>query len=113
LAGLGIEDDAALVSELQGKGVAERFVRTLREQSLWRRLADGIGDLRQPVSPSPEIYRTEWLLELRVTAHARNVHRGDSTGDSVIVRQSVQRIGAATHRGGRERYPTDLDPLLL
>jgi putative transposase len=63
LAWLGIEDDAALVGEPQGNGVAERFIRTLKEQCLWARLAEDVDDLRQDVARFIETYNNEWLIE--------------------------------------------------
>jgi putative transposase len=60
---LGIEDDAAFVGEPQGNGVAERFMRTLKEQCLWSRLFDDVDDLRQGVAIFIETYNNEWLIE--------------------------------------------------
>ena len=59
---LGIEDDAAFVGEPQGNGVAERFIRTLKEQCLWARLCDDVDDLRQAVATFIETYNNEWLI---------------------------------------------------
>jgi putative transposase len=60
---LGIEDDTAFVGERQGNGVAERFIRTLKEQCLWARLCDDVDDLRQAVATFIENYNNEWLIE--------------------------------------------------
>ena len=60
---LGIEDDAAFVGEPQGNGVAERFMRTLKEQCLWSRLFEDVDDLRQGVATFIETYNDEWLIE--------------------------------------------------
>jgi putative transposase len=60
---LGIEDDAAFVGEPQGNGVAERFIRTLKEQCLWAKLCDDVDELRQSVATFVELYNTEWLIE--------------------------------------------------
>jgi putative transposase len=60
---LGIEDDAAFVGEPQGNGVAERFIRTLKEQCLWSRLFIDVDDLRQGVTNFTETYNNEWLIE--------------------------------------------------
>jgi putative transposase len=60
---LGIEDDAAFVGEPQGNGVAERFMRTLKEQCLWSRLFDDVDDLRQGVGAFVELYNEQWLIE--------------------------------------------------
>jgi putative transposase len=60
---LGIEDDAAFVGEPQGNGVAERFMRTIKEQCLWSRLFEDVDDLRQGVATFIETYNDEWLIE--------------------------------------------------
>jgi putative transposase len=60
---LGIKDDAAFVGEPQGNGVAERFIRTLKEQCLWARLCDDVDDLRQAVATFIETYNNQWLIE--------------------------------------------------
>ena len=60
---LGIEDDAAFVGEPQGNGVAERFIRTLKEQCLWARLCDDVDDLRQAIATFVETYNNQWLIE--------------------------------------------------
>jgi len=60
---LGIEDDAAFVGEPQGNGVAERFIRTLKEQCLWSKLFEDTDKLRQAVASFIETYNTEWLIE--------------------------------------------------
>jgi transposase InsO family protein len=60
---LGIQDDAAFVGEPQGNGVAERFMRTLKEQCLWSRLFEDTDDLRQGVATFIETYNNEWLIE--------------------------------------------------
>jgi len=97
LAWLGIEDDAAFVGEPQGNGVAERFIRTLKEQCLWARLCADVDDLRQGVVSFIETYNNEWLIERLGHRTPREVlNEGDSSGSSVIVRESVQRTGAAT-----------------
>ena len=63
LSWLGIVDDAAFVGEPQGNGVAERFMRTLKEQCLWSRLFEDVDDLRQGVAAFVDAYNDEWLIE--------------------------------------------------
>ena len=63
LSWLGIEDDAAFVGEPQGNGVAERFMRTLKEQCLWSKLFEDVDDLRQGVGAFIELYNEQWLIE--------------------------------------------------
>ena len=43
---LGIEASPSFVREPQGNGVAERFIRTLKENLLWARTFDTIEELR-------------------------------------------------------------------
>jgi transposase InsO family protein len=43
---LGIEASPSFVREPQGNGVAERFIRTLKENLLWARTFDTIDELR-------------------------------------------------------------------
>jgi transposase InsO family protein len=63
LSWLGIADDAAFVGEPQGNGVAERFMRTLKEQCLWSQLFEDVDDLRQGVAAFVDAYNNEWLIE--------------------------------------------------
>jgi putative transposase len=63
LAWLGIKDDAAYVGEPECNGVAERFIRTLKEQCLWAELYEDVDHLRQAVARFTELYNTEWLIE--------------------------------------------------
>jgi putative transposase len=43
--------------------VAERFMRTIKEQCLWSRLFDDVDDLRRGVATFIETYNNEWLIE--------------------------------------------------
>jgi putative transposase len=63
LAWLGISDDASFVGEPECNGVAERFIRTLKEQCLWAELYEDVDHLRQAVGSFTELYNTEWLIE--------------------------------------------------
>lgn len=59
---LGMLDDAAFVGEPECNGVAERFIRTLKEQCLWTQLFDDVDHLRQGVAAFTELYNTEWII---------------------------------------------------
>jgi len=63
IAWLGISDDAAYVGEPECNGVAERFIRTLKEQCLWAELYEDVDHLRQAVAAFTELYNTQWLIE--------------------------------------------------
>ena len=44
---LGFESSPAFVASPEGNGIAERFVRTLKEQLLWVRTFETVEELRQ------------------------------------------------------------------
>jgi transposase InsO family protein len=60
---LGIESSPAFVREPEGNGVAERFIRTLKEQLLWVRTFETVEELRLALLDFKERYNREWLCE--------------------------------------------------
>jgi transposase InsO family protein len=60
---LGIESSPAFVREPEGNGVAERFIRTLKEQLLWVRTFDTVEELRLALLEFKERYNHEWLCQ--------------------------------------------------
>jgi len=60
---LGIEDDASYVGEPECNGVAERFMRTLKEQCLWTEQFEDTEHLRQAVATFTSDFNNEWLIE--------------------------------------------------
>jgi putative transposase len=60
---LGITSSPAFVREPEGNGVAERFIRTLKEQLLWVRTFDTVEELRLALLEFKERYNREWLCE--------------------------------------------------
>jgi putative transposase len=60
---LGITSSPAFVREPEGNGVAERFIRTLKEQLLWVRTFDTVEDLRLALLEFKERYNRQWLCE--------------------------------------------------
>jgi transposase InsO family protein len=60
---LGITASPAFVREPEGNGVAERFIRTLKEQLLWVRTFDTVEELRLALLEFQERYNREWLCE--------------------------------------------------
>jgi len=60
---LGIASSPAFVREPEGNGVAERFIRTLKEQLLWVRSFDTVEELRQTLLEFKERYNRAWLCE--------------------------------------------------
>jgi putative transposase len=60
---LGITSSPAFVREPEGNGVAERFIRTLKEQLLWVRTFDTVEELRLALLAFKERYNRQWLCE--------------------------------------------------
>ncbi len=60
---LGIESSPSFVKAPEGNGVAERFIRTLKEQLLWVRTFDTVEELRQAVLDFKERFNRHWLLQ--------------------------------------------------
>ena len=59
---LGIEASPAFVREPEGNGVAERFIRTLKEKLLWVRTFDTIEELRAGLAEFVNHYNHTWLV---------------------------------------------------
>jgi putative transposase len=60
---LGIVSSPAFVREPEGNGVAERFIRTLKEQLLWVRTFDTVEELRAALLEFKDRYNRGWLCE--------------------------------------------------
>ena len=60
---LGMISSPAFVREPEGNGVAERFIRTLKEQLLWVRTFDTVEELRLALLEFKERYNQQWLCE--------------------------------------------------
>ena len=59
----GIENSPSFVREPEGNGVAERFIRTLKENLLWVRSFDTIEELRLALLAFKRTYNAQWMLE--------------------------------------------------
>ena len=59
---LGIEASPSFVREPEGNGVAERFIRTLKENLLWVRTFDTIEELRAALVEFARRYNETWLV---------------------------------------------------
>jgi putative transposase len=59
---LGIEASPSFVREPQGNGVAERFIRTLKENLLWVQTFDTIEELRIALIGFAKHYNETWLI---------------------------------------------------
>ena len=79
----GIESSPAFVGSPEGNGVAERFVRTLKEQLLWVETFETVEDLRRALQAFRDTHNRHWLV-------ARHDYRTPSQ-----VRQELVPIQAA------------------
>ena len=59
----GIESSPSFVREPEGNGVAERFIRTLKENLLWVRSFETIEELRLALLAFKRTYNEHWMLE--------------------------------------------------
>jgi len=62
IAFLGIESSPSFVRQPEGNGVAERFIRTLKENFLWVHTFDTIEDLRRGLQEFVAHYNATWLV---------------------------------------------------
>jgi transposase InsO family protein len=60
---LGITSSPAFIRAPEGNGVAERFIRTLKEQLLWVRTFRTVEELRQALQAWLVTYNEQWLVE--------------------------------------------------
>ncbi len=60
---LGIASSPAFVRAPEGNGVAERFIRTLKEQLLWVQTFRTVEELRQTLQAWLVTYNEPWLVE--------------------------------------------------
>ena len=63
IAFFGIESSPSFVREPEGNGVAERFIRTLKENVLWVRSFETIEELRLALLALKQTYNEQWMLE--------------------------------------------------
>ena len=58
----GIESSPSFVRQPEGNGVAERFIRTLKENLLWVRTFETIEELRIALQDFARRYNETWLV---------------------------------------------------
>ena len=59
----GINPSFAFIEQPQTNGVAERFIRTLKEQVIYGRVFQNLEELREAVRRFIDIYNRDWLVE--------------------------------------------------
>jgi transposase InsO family protein len=75
---LGISQSPAFVGEPQCNGVAERFMRTVKEQAIWGRRFQTIAEAKEVIGQFIETYNAEWRIErlgFRSPSQARAEYR--------------------------------------
>ena len=60
---LGMTSSPSFVREPEGNGVAERFVRTLKENLLWARHFATVAELVEALRDFRRLYNQGWLIE--------------------------------------------------
>ena len=59
----GINPSFAFIEQPQTNGVAERFVRTLKEQVIYGRVFQNLQEVSEAVRGFVDTYNREWLVE--------------------------------------------------
>jgi len=59
---LGIRSSPSFVREPQGNGIAERFVRTLKENLLWIKRFRTVEELRLALLKFKDAYNHKWMI---------------------------------------------------
>ena len=75
LAFLGMTSSPSFVREPEGNGVAERFIRTLKENLLWVRHFATVGELVEALRDFKRTYNERWLIERHGFRSPRQVRR--------------------------------------
>jgi transposase InsO family protein len=84
---LGIRSSPSYVAQPEGNGVAERFVRTLKEQVLWVKHFDTVETLREALQGFRTSYNENWLV-------ARHGYRTPSQVRAALARPSPRDAAA-------------------
>lgn len=82
----GITSSPAFVRQSEGNGVAERAIRTLKEQLLWVRHFASVEELRRALAAFAVEYNASWLRE----------RHGYKTPDQIRAEQKALETDAAT-----------------
>jgi putative transposase len=76
----GITTSFAFVSEPETNGVAERFMRTLKEQAVYGRIFRTVQDVQEAVGAFVELYNEQWLLEKNRGRSPREMRQDRNAG---------------------------------
>ena len=85
---LGIEASPSFVREPEGNGVAERFIRTLKENLLWVRTYKTIEELRAELVAFARRYNETWLTRGMDTKRPRGSERSKPCHKLQLTRRS-------------------------
>jgi transposase InsO family protein len=80
---LGLTSSPSFVREPEGNGVAERFIRTLKENLLWVRHFATVAELSEALREFRRQYNQQWLIErhgFRTPSQVRSDFGGRSKG---------------------------------
>jgi transposase InsO family protein len=94
LAFLGMTNSPSFVREPQGNGVAERFIRTLKENLLWTGYFATVAELIEALREFKRTYNEQWLIErhgFRTPSQARIDLPGRSGGPDL--RPACRKVG--------------------
>jgi transposase InsO family protein len=79
---LGMTSSPSFVREPEGNGIAERFIRTLKENLLWIRTFATVAELVEALREFKRRYNGQWLIErhgYRTPAQVRRGHAGSTS----------------------------------
>ena len=88
---LGMASSPSFVREPEGNGVAERFVRTLKEQLLWVRSFATVAELAEALREFKRTYNERWLIR-------RHGHRTPAQARADWTRPAGNPGGSPLHR---------------
>ena len=72
---LGMTSSPSFVREPEGNGVAERFIRTLKENLLWVRHFATVVELIEALQEFQRRYNEQWLIERHSNRSPAQVRR--------------------------------------
>jgi transposase InsO family protein len=99
----GISPSFTFIEQPQTDGVAERFIRTLKEQVIYGRVFQNLQEGREAVKGFVDTYNREWLVEKAISAPGRPGPNGSSTT------QSPRRVKKNLCPRNRMRYKSTSD----